>query len=43
MGKICRNLRFGSKLTNEILNIKGNIILYEVPVDDSLVPKAFHL
>ena len=43
MGKICRNLRLGSKLTNGILNIKGNIILYEVPVDDSLVPKAFHL
>ena len=43
MGKISRNLRLSSKLTNEILNIKGNIILYEVPVDDSLVPKAFHL
>ena len=30
------------KLTNEILDIKGNIILYEVPVDDSLVPRTFH-
>ena len=35
---------------NEILNIKGNIILCEVPVlqklhvvDDNLVPRAFHL
>ena len=38
------------KLTNEILNIKGNIILCEAPVlqklhvvDDNLVPRAFHL
>ena len=31
------------KLTNEILDMKGNIILYEVPVDDSLIPRAFHL
>ena len=31
------------KLTNEILDIKGNIILYEVPVDESLIPRAFHL
>ena len=31
------------KLTKEILDIKGNIILYEVPVDESLVPRAFHL
>ena len=31
------------KLTNEILDMKGNIILYEVPVDDSLAPRAFHL
>ena len=37
-------------LTNEILNIKGSIILCEVPalwklhaVDDSLVPRASHL
>ena len=38
------------KLTNEILNIKGNIILCEAPVlqklhvvDDNLVPRAYHL
>ena len=38
------------KLTNEILNIKGNIILCEPPVlqklhlvDSNLVPKAFQL
>ena len=38
------------KLTNEILNIKGNIILCEVSVlqklhvvDDSLIPRAFDL
>ena len=38
------------KLTNGILNIKGNIILCEAPVlqklhvvDDNLVPRAFHL
>ena len=31
------------KLTNEILDMKGNIILYEVHVDDSLIPRAFHL
>ena len=31
------------KLTNEILDMKGHIILYEVPVDDSLAPRAFHL
>ena len=38
------------KLTNEILKVKGNIILCEAPVlqklhvvDDNLVPRAFHL
>ena len=38
------------KLTSEILNINGNIILCEAPVlqklhvvDDNLVPRAFHL
>ena len=31
------------KLTNEILDIKRNIILYEVPVDENLVPRPFHL
>ena len=31
------------ELTNEILDIKGNIILYEVHFDDSLVPRAFRL
>ena len=38
------------KLTNEILNIKGNIILCEGPVlqkphvvYDNLVPRAYHL
>ena len=30
------------KLRNDILDIKGNIILYEVTVDDSLVPRTFH-
>ena len=38
------------KLTNEILKVKGNIILCEAPVlhklhviDDNRVPRAFHL
>ena len=30
------------KLRNKILDIKEKI-LYEVPVDESLVPRAFHL